>query len=90
MHRRMSFRCLRGARLAVLFAVSAALAGSSLAAGAVAGAAAAASLLIVAPLAIFATARYLRAGKENEIRDAMAACLAAGGYRVSGWTLAED
>lgn len=73
--------------------------GTTLAAGAMAGSsgsmlaayasatAAAASLFILAPVAMFATARYLRASKEAEIKKATGDCLAANGYTVGDWQL---
>ena len=61
--------------------------GTTMAGSALAGTAAAVTLLVVAPLAIWATSRYIRAGKEEEIQQAMSLCLAQNGYMVQGWEL---
>ncbi len=71
-------------------AASVAGTGTSMVAAAAAGTAAAASLLIFAPIAIFATSRYIRSGKEAEIKQAMTTCLADNGYAVSEWQLAPE
>ena len=73
-----------------LAAASSAGASSSMVASIAATTAAAAALFIVAPLAILATSRYIRAGKEAEIRQALDDCLAANGYPVSSWELRAD
>jgi hypothetical protein len=64
--------------------------GSTMVGAAAAGTAAAASLLIVAPLAIWATSRVIRSGKEDEINAAMTACMAQSGFAVTEWALAPD
>ena len=70
-----------------LTAATVSSAGTSMVAAAAVSTAVVASMLILAPLAMFATSRYIRSGKEGEIKQAMGRCLSASGYAVSDWEL---
>jgi hypothetical protein len=59
--------------------------GAGLAEGIAAGVAGATTMVLIAPVAIWGISRAIRAGKEKEIKAAMAQCLLEHGYRVDKW-----
>ncbi len=75
-----------GAATLLSSAAGAASAGSSIVA-AEAAVWAGGMTLLLAPLVVFATSRYIRSGKEDEIKQAMTTCLAERGYTVGDWEL---
>ena len=68
-----------------LLAAGGGAASAGLAEGIAAGVAGATTMLLVAPVAIWGISRAIRAGKEKEIKAAMAQCLLEHGYRVDKW-----